>query len=76
MSDDFLATIMRYPNLTIFAPTNAAWNEEGVKDIRQDKKRLREIMDLHVVKELLPLDVIKHKQFSNTVGSKGFENVI
>ena len=51
----------RYPNITLFAPRNAAWDEPGVKMILQDKKRMKDLLNLHYVREYLPLDVIEKK---------------
>ncbi|XP_034949824.1 fasciclin-1 isoform X2 [Chelonus insularis] len=62
--DDFIDVITRHKDITVFAPSNAAWDEEGVKHIVQDKKRFREILNLHYVQERLPLDSIKQKSIS------------
>ncbi|KAK0079745.1 hypothetical protein PV325_000871 [Microctonus aethiopoides] len=61
---NFMETIMRQQDITLFAPSNAAWNEEGVRHILQDKERFKEILNLHFVRERLPLDKIKHKSVS------------
>jgi hypothetical protein len=59
--DEFMKSVSRYPNVTLFAPRNAAWEEPGVKLILQDKKRLKELLNLHYVREYLPLEVIERK---------------
>lgn len=56
--------ITKLQDITLFAPSNAAWEEEGVKHILQDKKRFREILNLHYVREKLPLDKIKQKSIN------------
>ncbi|XP_025156872.1 fasciclin-1 isoform X3 [Harpegnathos saltator] len=54
-------TISHLRDVTLFAPSNAALEEPGVKQILQDKKRVKEILSLHYVKERLPLEKIKDK---------------
>ncbi|KAK0161204.1 hypothetical protein PV327_009699 [Microctonus hyperodae] len=58
---NFMESITRQQDITLFAPSNAAWNEEGVRHILQDKERFKEILNLHFVRERLPLDKIKQK---------------
>ncbi|XP_057339483.1 fasciclin-1 isoform X4 [Microplitis mediator] len=62
--DDFMDIITRLQDITLFAPSNAAWDEEGVKHILQDKKRFKDILNLHYVREKLPLDKIKQKSLN------------
>ncbi|XP_066589755.1 fasciclin-1 isoform X2 [Prorops nasuta] len=62
--DDIMTTINHLREVTLFAPSNAAFEEPGVKQILQDKNRMREILKLHYVKERLPLDRIKDKSVS------------
>ncbi|XP_043288919.1 fasciclin-1 isoform X3 [Venturia canescens] len=61
LGDGFMQTLTNQRSITLFAPSNAAWEEEGVRHILQDKEHLREILNLHYVKDKLPLDVIKQK---------------
>ncbi|OXU31746.1 hypothetical protein TSAR_014061, partial [Trichomalopsis sarcophagae] len=56
-----MKSVSRLSNVTLFAPRNAAWEEPGVKQILQDKNRVKQLLDLHYVKEYLPLDVIERK---------------
>ncbi|XP_053973898.1 fasciclin-1 isoform X2 [Hylaeus volcanicus] len=62
--DDIMTTINHLRDVTLFAPSNAALEEPGVQQILQDKKRITEILNLHYVKERLPLDKIKNKSVS------------
>ncbi|XP_074115008.1 fasciclin 1 Fas1 domain-containing isoform X1 [Cotesia typhae] len=74
--DDFMDIITRLQDITLFAPSNAAWDEEGVKHILQDKKRFKEILNLHYVREKLPLDKIKQKSLNQMpLDGKGFYGV-
>ncbi|XP_076766387.1 fasciclin 1 Fas1 domain-containing isoform X2 [Xylocopa sonorina] len=58
---EIMNTINRLRDVTLFAPSNAAFEEPGVQKILQNKERVKEILNLHYVKELLPLDRIKNK---------------
>lgn len=62
--EDIMGTISHLRDVTLFAPSNAALEEPGVKQILQDKKRVKEILNLHYVKERLPLEKIKDKSIS------------
>ncbi|XP_020288792.1 fasciclin-1 [Pseudomyrmex gracilis] len=64
--DDIMATINHLRDVTLFAPNNAALEQPSVKPILQDKKRIKEILKLHFVKERLPLDKIKDKTGSQS----------
>lgn len=59
-----METITRLQDITLFVPSNAAWEDESVKRIVQDKHRFKEILDLHYVREKLPLDKIKQKSIN------------
>ncbi|KMQ93220.1 fasciclin-1-like isoform x2 protein, partial [Lasius niger] len=62
--DDIMSTISHLRNVTLFAPSNEALEEPGVRQMLQDKKRIRDILKLHYVKERLTLDTIKNKSVS------------
>ncbi|XP_017796354.1 PREDICTED: fasciclin-1-like, partial [Habropoda laboriosa] len=62
--EEIMSTISHLRDVTLFAPSNAALEESGVKKILQDKDRVKEILNLHYVKERLPLDKIKNKSVS------------
>ncbi|XP_017761182.1 PREDICTED: fasciclin-1 [Eufriesea mexicana] len=62
--EEIMSTISHLRDVTLFAPSNAALEEPGVQKILQDKQRVKEILNLHYVKERLPLDKIKNKTVS------------
>lgn len=62
--EEIMGTISHLRDVTLFAPSNAALEEPVVKQILQDKKRVKEILNLHYVKERLPLEKIKDKSIS------------
>ncbi|KAL2730800.1 fasciclin-1 isoform X1 [Vespula squamosa] len=59
-----MTTINRLHDVTLFAPSNAAIEEPGVQHILQDKRRVKEILNLHYVKQRLPLEKIQNKSIS------------
>ncbi|XP_047525630.1 fasciclin-1 isoform X3 [Pieris napi] len=56
--NQFLNELNLAKDITLFAPSNDAWNENSVQNILRDHQKLREILSLHLVRERLPLDVI------------------
>ncbi|XP_076173482.1 fasciclin 1 Fas1 domain-containing isoform X3 [Ptiloglossa arizonensis] len=62
--EEIMSTISHLRDVTLFAPSNAALEEPGVQQILQDKERVKDILNLHYVKERLPLDKIKNKSVS------------
>ncbi|XP_070512785.1 fasciclin-1 isoform X3 [Cardiocondyla obscurior] len=62
--DEIMASINHLTDVTLFAPSNEALNEPGVKQMLQDKNRMKEILKLHYVKERLTLEKIKDKSVS------------
>ncbi|XP_043590213.1 fasciclin-1 isoform X3 [Bombus pyrosoma] len=71
---EIMSTISRLHDVTLFAPSNAALEEPGVQKILQNKERVKEILNLHYVKERLPLDKIKNKSVSqkSSIGKPHF----
>lgn len=62
--DEIMSSISHLNDVTLFAPSNAALDEPGVKQMLQDKNRMKEILKLHYVKERLTLEKIKDKSVS------------
>ncbi|XP_076237842.1 fasciclin 1 Fas1 domain-containing isoform X2 [Calliopsis andreniformis] len=62
--EEIMSTMSHLRDVTLFAPSNAALAEPGVQKILQDKQRVKEILNLHYVKERLPLDKITNKSVS------------
>ncbi|XP_025835129.1 fasciclin-1 [Agrilus planipennis] len=46
---EFLRTIERSNEVTLFAPNNAAWDDANLKNVMQDRQRMKEILDTHLV---------------------------
>jgi uncharacterized surface protein with fasciclin (FAS1) repeats len=55
---DFMTRITQMKQLTLFAPSNAAWNNSNLNNILRNKAKLREILNMHLVEEKLPLEKI------------------
>ncbi|XP_046589461.1 fasciclin-1 isoform X2 [Neodiprion lecontei] len=68
---DFLNDITRQRQVTLFAPSNAAWEDSSLQHIRQDKKRMLEILKLHYVREQLPLEKILKNNKNLQIASIG-----
>ncbi|XP_026298433.1 fasciclin-1 isoform X6 [Apis mellifera] len=66
---DIMSTISHLRDVTLFAPSNAAFEEPGVQKILQDKERVKEMLNLHYVKDRLPIEKIKNK----SVNQKSYE---
>ncbi|XP_031332591.1 fasciclin-1 isoform X1 [Photinus pyralis] len=59
LGKDFLRTIERARTITLFAPSNAAWNRGTIKSVLGSPERMQEILYLHlVVDERLTKDQI------------------
>lgn len=56
---DILGTINNLRDVTLFVPSNAALEQPGVRQILQDKRRVKEILNLHYVKERLTIERIR-----------------
>ncbi|XP_011641357.1 fasciclin-1 isoform X2 [Pogonomyrmex barbatus] len=68
--DEIMSSISHLNDVTLFAPSNDALEEPGVKQMLQDKNRMKEILKLHYVKERLTLDKIKDKSQVQTAADK------
>ncbi|XP_076379122.1 fasciclin 1 Fas1 domain-containing isoform X2 [Megalopta genalis] len=73
--EEIMGTINQLREVTLFAPSNAALEEPGVQQILQDKERVKEILNLHYVKERLPIDRIKSKSVIQHFVGKSHDGV-
>lgn len=55
---EFMDKITRMRDLTLFAPSNAAWKDSNLNNFLHNKQRMRDILDMHLVGERLPLKTI------------------
>ncbi|KAK5649981.1 hypothetical protein RI129_001010 [Pyrocoelia pectoralis] len=59
LGKEFLRTIERARTITLFAPSNAAWNDGNIKSVLGKEDKMQEILYLHlVVDERLTKDLI------------------
>ncbi|VVD01840.1 unnamed protein product [Leptidea sinapis] len=63
-NNQFLNELNLAKDITLFAPSNEAWNEHSVQNILGNHQKLREILSLHLVRERLPMDVIIHNNMN------------
>lgn len=47
----FMNTLTRLGSGTLFAPSNAAWQDDNIRNILLNSDRMREILNLHLVKD-------------------------
>lgn len=47
----FLSSIKRMRDVTLFAPSNAAWEDDNLKNVLRNPDKMREILYLHLVKD-------------------------
>ncbi|CAO1432098.1 unnamed protein product [Diamesa tonsa] len=56
---EFMQTINSMRDVTLFAPSNEAWNRPEVRNLIGNKQRMKEILSLHLVNERFNSDKIK-----------------
>ncbi|CAG9559967.1 unnamed protein product [Danaus chrysippus] len=62
--NQFLNELTLAKDITLFAPSNEAWNEPNVQNIIRNHQKLKDILNLHLVRERLPLDAIIHNNMN------------
>ncbi|XP_045765783.1 fasciclin-1 isoform X3 [Maniola jurtina] len=62
--NQFLNELTLAKDITLFAPSNEAWNEISVQNVIRNHQKLQEILNLHLVRERLPLDAIIHNNMN------------
>ncbi|XP_066902751.1 fasciclin-1 isoform X3 [Halyomorpha halys] len=61
---DFMERLTRMRELTLFAPSNAAWRDPSLNLIMRDRNRIRDILHMHLVEEKLPMETIIYKNIN------------
>lgn len=65
----FLSSLKRLRDATIFAPNNAAWEDDNLRNILANENKLHEVLNMHLVKDQrLSVERIKQNN-QNQVGS-------
>lgn len=49
--NQFLNTLTRMGSGTLFAPSNAAWQDDNIRNILLNSDKMRDILNLHLVKD-------------------------
>lgn len=64
IGEDFLATISRARDLTLFAPSNAAWDDGNLRNLIRDKREFQNILNMHLVpdRRLLLDDIMRNNE--------------
>ncbi|XP_043651937.1 fasciclin-1 isoform X11 [Drosophila teissieri] len=47
--------------VTILAPSNEAWNSSNIDNVLRDRNRMRQILNMHIIKDRLNVEKIKEK---------------
>lgn len=55
---DFMDRITKMRDLTLFAPSNSAWEDSNLNNLIRDRKKMKEILDMHLVERKLTSEVI------------------
>lgn len=55
---DFMEKLTAMPNVTLFAPSNAAFNDPSIQPYLTNRTYIRSLLDLHIVNRRLSLDDI------------------
>lgn len=63
-NNQFLNELTLAKDITLFAPSNEAWAEHSVQNIIRDSQKLKQILNLHLVRERLPMDAIIHNNMN------------
>ncbi|XP_028175728.1 fasciclin-1 [Ostrinia nubilalis] len=63
-NNQFLKELTMAKDITLFAPSNEAWKENSVQNIIRNSQKLKEILNLHLVRERLPMDAIIHNNLN------------
>lgn len=56
---ELMKTVNENKDVTLFAPSNEAWNDPGVQSILQDRNKMRQILNLHLVRARLNVERIR-----------------
>ncbi|XP_030371302.1 fasciclin-1 isoform X3 [Scaptodrosophila lebanonensis] len=56
-----LDDINNLAEVTILAPSNDAWNASSINNIVRDRKKMSEILNMHIIKERLNVEKIRQK---------------
>ncbi|KAG6450908.1 fasciclin-1 isoform X2 [Manduca sexta] len=63
-NNQFYTELTLAKDITLFAPSNEAWAEFSVQNIIRNHQKLMEILNLHLVRERLPMDAIIHNNMN------------
>lgn len=69
---DFLERLNAYPNVTLFAPSNAAFNDLTIQPYLSNRTYIRSLLDLHIVNRRLSLDDIDSESVNKVSWFKTF----
>lgn len=47
----FVDSLRKMRDVTLFAPSNAAWQDENLKNVLRNEDKMKEILNLHLVRD-------------------------
>ncbi|XP_017111195.1 fasciclin-1 isoform X5 [Drosophila elegans] len=56
-----LDDINNLSEVTILAPSNEAWNSSNINNVLRDRNKMRQILNMHIIKDRLNVDKIRQK---------------
>lgn len=69
----FIESIKRMRDVTLFAPSNNAWQDDNLKNVLRNEDKMREILNMHLVRDQrLSVEKIKQNNI-NQVSRKIFK---
>jgi uncharacterized surface protein with fasciclin (FAS1) repeats len=59
--------LTKMKELTLFAPSNAAWKDTNLNNFIRDRKRMSELLNMHLVEEKLTLEKIVYNNKNQVI---------
>ncbi|GAB0092810.1 fasciclin-1 [Sergentomyia squamirostris] len=59
VGSNFMQSINGMKNVTLFAPSNEAWANSNLDNMIKDPEKMKDILNLHIVRDRLTIDKIK-----------------
>lgn len=72
---EFMTEITNMKSLTLFAPSNAAWENANLNNILQTKDKVKDILRMHLVADKLPLEKILSDNIIQVTFNFVFKNI-
>lgn len=64
---EFVTRMKHMKDLTVFAPSNEAWNDPNLQNIIRNRHRMAEVLNLHLVRDRLNTEKIKNNNVNQVI---------